>query len=83
MKNDLSHSKPISCEEAIKHIFDYIDKQLSSSTLQELEHHLETCRHCYDRVEFEKMIKTRLKNLHHQINSDDLMKKINLLIDSF
>lgn len=81
----MKHStpKPISCEQALKRVFDFIDGQLKDRSREELEQHLAVCRHCFDRVEFEKLVKTRLGKLRKQTDSAELRKKISLLIDSY
>jgi mycothiol system anti-sigma-R factor len=73
----------ITCEEALKRVFDFIDEQLKGTSRAELEHHLETCRHCYDRVEFEKLVKSRLRTLQMETDSTSLKKKINSLLETF
>ncbi|MEW5799286.1 MAG: zf-HC2 domain-containing protein [Bacteroidota bacterium] len=83
MKKPKNSIQNISCEEAIQRIFPYIDNYLQGKSRTELEHHLETCRHCFDRVEFEKLLKARLRNLHAQKKSDLLEKKIEELVDRF
>lgn len=75
--------KAISCEEAIRHIFSYIDDHLQGRKLIELEHHLETCRHCFDRIEFEKLLKSRLGQLKLSAGSENLRQRINTLLDQF
>jgi hypothetical protein len=47
--------KQISCQEAIGRVFDFIDAQLKGRSREELEQHLQACRHCFDRVEFERL----------------------------
>jgi anti-sigma factor (TIGR02949 family) len=83
MEKNAQHSKLISCEEALRHVFDYVDNQLSGRNLQEVEDHIEKCRHCYDRVEFEKLLKARIKNINPKTDNSKLMKKIDSLINSF
>lgn len=83
MKTQKSSPRNISCDEAIKRIFSYIDDHLQGKSRVELEHHLETCRHCFDRVEFEKLLKSRLSKLHLNPSSGELRKKVEDLVDRF
>lgn len=75
--------KAISCEEAVKSIFSYIDDHLKGKQRAELEHHLEACRHCFDRVEFERLLKSRLSRLSVKTSSDKLRRRVDALLDQF
>lgn len=75
--------KTISCDEALNHIFDFIDDHLRGKAQAELEHHLETCRHCFDRVEFEKLLKSRLSKLSAQTDSTALRKRVAELLEQY
>lgn len=44
----------ISCREALERLFEYLDGELDSSTDMKVAAHLEKCRRCYPRLEFEK-----------------------------
>jgi len=81
--NNKTTVKTISCEQAIKLIFSYIDDELRGKHRTELEHHLETCRHCFDRVEFEKLLKSRLRRLHVGGSSKRLRQRIDALLGEF
>lgn len=83
MKPQEHSPKNIGCDEAIKRIFGYLDDHLQGKPRAELEHHLEACRHCFDRVEFEKLLKARLNKLQLNPPSGELRKKVEELIDGF
>lgn len=53
--------KTIGCEEALKHLLAYLDQEVGTGTHREVEHHLEICRTCFSRAEFERSLKTRLR----------------------
>ncbi len=73
----------IGCDEALKRLFDYIDNHLHGEYRSEFERHLELCRHCYDRVEFEKLLKARLSNLKAGGPSDKLLKRVKDILTEF
>jgi anti-sigma factor (TIGR02949 family) len=75
-----SDHKNISCEEALKRVFDYIDNNLNDTSKGEFEQHVERCRHCFDRVEFEKLLKSRLRALKHKESSEGLRKRVDDII---
>lgn len=81
--NNKKTVKSISCEQAIKLVFSYIDDELRGKHRAELEHHLETCRHCFDRIEFEKLLKSRLRGLNVGGSSKRLRQRIDALLEQF
>jgi anti-sigma factor (TIGR02949 family) len=58
--NTMSDIKEIGCEEALRHLFEYLDRELDATRHAEMEHHLHACRACFSRAEFEKRLKARL-----------------------
>ena len=50
----------INCVEATKRFNDFIDNYLKGTSKKELMHHVENCRHCFERIEFEKMLKDKV-----------------------
>jgi hypothetical protein len=54
---------PIDCSEAAKRLNDYLDDYLIGKAKEELVHHIESCRHCFERVEFEKMLKGKISSI--------------------
>jgi len=47
----------MTCEEALKRLYEIIDKEASDTDRKEVEEHLENCKHCMARYEFEAMFK--------------------------
>jgi anti-sigma factor (TIGR02949 family) len=56
----MSDIKEIGCEEALRHLFEYLDRELDGARHAEMEQHLHTCRACYSRAEFERHLKGKL-----------------------
>ena len=73
----------ISCEEAIELIAMQLDKSAGDVERLALERHLKTCRHCYDRLEFEKLLKNRLMSMKTNISSEQLERKVDALLSGF
>ena len=59
----LKQIKEINCEEAVSRFNDFIDKYLKGSAKDELQHHVNSCRHCFERIEFEKLLKSKVASL--------------------
>ncbi len=56
----------IRCEEALRLLASYLDRELIGQEYADLERHLEACRSCYSRAEFERELKARLAGLGRQ-----------------
>ena len=56
--------KPMTCEQAVRQFFAYLDRALAGETLENLEGHLEACLSCCDRLAFsrrlDEFVKSRL-----------------------
>ena len=76
-------NKNISCEEVIALLFDYLDGELAMQTEDEIDKHLEECKGCLKKAEFQLELKKRIGKLINGTQSKDLNHKINKLINSF
>jgi anti-sigma factor (TIGR02949 family) len=54
-------SDRIGCEEAIRRLAAYLDGELVTADAGEVEVHLERCRSCFSRAEFERRLKERVR----------------------
>jgi mycothiol system anti-sigma-R factor len=73
----------IDCEEALRRLFDYLDAELHGESQREMQQHLERCRTCFSRLEFEKRLKAHVGQLRHEPVSAELQKRIRKVLDSF
>ena len=46
----------LTCEEAVKQFFAYLDRALAGEVLDDLEAHLETCLSCCDKLAFSRQL---------------------------
>jgi anti-sigma factor (TIGR02949 family) len=51
------------CEDALRLLAQYLDRELAAADHLEVERHLSTCRSCYSRAEFERRLKSELAGL--------------------
>jgi anti-sigma factor (TIGR02949 family) len=56
-------AKTIGCSEALTHLLEYLDQELDGTKRREVKHHIELCRSCFSRAEFEQGLKDRLRKL--------------------
>jgi anti-sigma factor (TIGR02949 family) len=71
--------KKIECEEAIRMMLEYLDSELHHHDHDSMEGHLESCRSCYSRMEFEKRLKNMVGDVAPKavpIGLGDRIKKI-------
>ncbi|RKX19740.1 MAG: hypothetical protein DRP51_06865 [Candidatus Zixiibacteriota bacterium] len=72
----------MNCEEALKRLYDVVDKEADQTDRDEIKKHLEHCQHCMSRFEFEEMFKTFIsEKACINCNSDELKTKILEKID--
>ncbi len=75
--------KEIGCEEALRRLFGYLDRELDAKHHSEMEQHLRTCRACFSRAEFERRLKTRLAGAGRQQPSPEFEQRIRRLLWNF
>jgi anti-sigma factor (TIGR02949 family) len=73
----------INCEQALKQIFEFIDHELLEDERERLERHLQSCRTCFSRVEFERRLKAKLSGLSDNQAPDKTRERIKSLIEDF
>lgn len=76
-------TKKVSCEEALKRIFDYLDNALEEAEYCDIEDHLSVCRTCYSRVEFERRLKQHLSHIGEEKAPPELEDKIHAIVQQY
>jgi mycothiol system anti-sigma-R factor len=79
----MSHPAAIRCEKVIKHLFAYLDGEIEADRHADIERHLEECRGCYSRAEFERLLKSRVAELGEEKAPASLRRRVKALLDSF
>lgn len=70
----------IDCEQALRHLFDFLDHELAPHERQAMQRHLSVCRGCYSRMEFERRLKDRLcATRDHEVDPATLRRFTDLL----
>lgn len=72
--------EPIDCEQALARIFEYVDRELSGDEREAMEHHLQTCKSCFSRAEFERRLKGKLVQLRDEEATPAARKRIEDLL---
>ena len=77
-------SHDIGCLRAIEAFYAYLDGELEDpAAIADFEHHLEHCRSCFSRVEFEKALNERMRRTAKRESPDALRKRVGKLMDKF
>lgn len=79
----MSDIKQIGCEEALRRLFEYLDRELDGARHAEMEQHLHTCRACYSRAEFERHLKGKLGALGKEPSPPEFELRIKNLLRRF
>ena len=79
----MSHSEMINCEEALRLLAEYLDGELHGTQHAHVEQHLQTCRSCYSRSEFERRLKAQLSQIGHEDVRPSFEQHIRQLIGQF
>lgn len=86
MTDQERHGPPedIGCLKAIEMFYSYLDGQLEGpEEVTDFERHLEHCRSCFSRAEFEGLLTARLRSLAAERAPDALRKRLRILTDNF
>ena len=75
--------KIIECEKAIRQMLEYLDDELHKPDSDAVHHHLETCRECYTRMEFEKRLKNMVRDSKDEIAPVSLNSRISNIIKKY
>jgi anti-sigma factor (TIGR02949 family) len=79
----MTEVRKISCEEALQHLYEHLDHALNATNAVEMEHHIETCRGCFSRLEFEKRLKERLTAIGREQAPETLRRRLRELLQRF
>lgn len=79
----MKNVKPIGCEEALKHLLTYLDKELGPVKRREVERHLSICRSCFSRGEFEKRLKAQLREAGREPVRAAFSERIKSILSQF
>lgn len=73
----------ISCEDVIAELFHYLDREADQAMTEKIDHHLENCRECFSRAEFEKLLRRRVADAGEAEVPDEVQKRIIELMKRF
>jgi anti-sigma factor RsiW len=75
--------RTITCNEALRLLAAYLDAELADAAHFDVARHLDACRSCLSRAEFERELKARLAGLRRDEVSPTFEERIRELIRQF
>ena len=75
--------RPMTCDEVLAQLLTYLDRELDDAACAELEQHLERCRACFSRAEFERTLKAHVRDTGDVAAPASLRARIKNLIEKF
>jgi mycothiol system anti-sigma-R factor len=69
------------CEDVIIHLFAYLDNETDAATRAFSDDHLDECRACLSRAEFERALRARVRQLGAAQSPESLRRRLRALID--
>jgi anti-sigma factor (TIGR02949 family) len=73
----------MTCEEAMRSLAAYLDDELAGGEQQSIRRHLEVCRSCYSRAEFERRLKFEVSKLRKDEVPVGFEQRVRRLLQSF
>lgn len=79
----MTEAENLRCEEVIAHLLSYLDGEIDDAKRAQIDHHLEECRGCFSRAEFEKALRDKVRQVGDRQPPASLQDRIKALIDRF
>lgn len=79
----MSDRNPLTCDEALRLLAAFLDDELHAGTREGVERHLETCRSCFSRAEFERRLQGEIARLNREEVAPGFEERVRRLLGSF
>ena len=79
----MSDPMPMTCEDAMRLLAAALDGELQGEVDEAVQRHLERCRSCFSRAEFERRLKAEVGRLRQEDVPPSFEERIRRLLDSF
>jgi anti-sigma factor (TIGR02949 family) len=73
----------LECEEAVAKLLEFLDGELDEIAGRGIERHLETCRECFERAEFERRLRERVAQAAVAPAPESLRRRVRALMETF
>ncbi|MCX8114137.1 MAG: zf-HC2 domain-containing protein [Burkholderiaceae bacterium] len=76
-------TRRIRCEDVLKHLVAYLDREIDAEVAADIERHLEECRGCFSRAQFERRLKAQVRATGVAVAPARLRARIRELVEKF
>lgn len=73
----------IDCDQALRQVFAYLDRELGEREHAAMHEHLQTCKACFSRMEFERLLKGKVRGLRAEKPTPEVEERIKALLKDF
>jgi len=73
----------MSCEKVVQGIWEFLDQEMTPASLADVQKHLDLCRTCFSRIEFEKVLRVNLRTKTNHGCPEQLKLKIQKIIELY
>jgi len=79
----MTEPEKLRCEEVVAHLLSYLDGEIDNTSRAQIDRHLEECRACFTRAEFEKALRDRVRQAGDAQPPASLEGRIKALMEQF
>ena len=72
-----------SCEKIVDGIWEFLDKEMTPEAVVELQKHLDLCRSCFSRYEFERALRENIRSKTNHTCPEKLKVRIQQIIELY
>ncbi|MDZ5699512.1 zf-HC2 domain-containing protein [Chelativorans sp. M5D2P16] len=76
-------TQDLRCEEVIDKLLEYLDRELDAETDEALARHMETCRACFTRAEFERKLRARVNETGKVKAPESLRRRVRAIVEHY
>lgn len=76
-------TRELSCEDVIDKLLEYLDREIDAETERDIARHIETCRACFTRAEFERKLRERVMETGEREAPDSLRRRIRSMVSRY
>jgi anti-sigma factor (TIGR02949 family) len=79
----MSHEPPMACAEALRLLAVFLDHELHGERHHAVERHLQVCRSCFSRAEFERRLRAEVRRLRQEEVPSSFEQRVRRILRSF
>lgn len=76
-------NEDLRCEDVIDRLLDYLDRELDAETERALARHMEACRACFSRAEFERKLRARVSETVAVKAPESLRHRVRAIVEQY